>query len=174
MKNTIEVEIKAKIENLKSIEDKLTLLNAIFKEEIVEEDHYFQHPCRNYSKTDEALRIRISKNKYFLTYKGPKIDKDTKSRAEIEISIEDPESCQMLLERLGFKDVGSVFKKRRTYLFQGCSIMLDSVQNLGEFIEIECFGDFNACKKSVFSIAKLLEIKNFERRSYIELLKQKN
>ncbi len=173
MQDSIEVEIKAKIENIKSIENQLIELKALFKEKTVEEDHYYQHPCRDFQKTDEALRIRISGDRYFVTYKGPKIDNDTKSRTELEIKIEDPESYKRLFEHLGFKEAGIVLKTRKTYTFRDCSIMLDSVNELGEFLEIECFGDFEHCKKSIFEIAALLKINKFERRSYFELIKNK-
>jgi adenylate cyclase class 2 len=173
MDDSIEVEIKAKIENIETVEKQLIGLKALFKEKTVEEDHYYQHPCRDFHMTDEALRIRISGDRCFVTYKGPKIDKDTKSRTELEIKIENPESYKRLLEHLGFKDAGTVLKTRKTYTFQDCSIMLDSVNELGNFLEIECFGDFEHCKKSIFGIAALLKIKDFERRSYFELIKNK-
>ncbi|MGC8497011.1 MAG: class IV adenylate cyclase [Thermoplasmata archaeon] len=173
MENSIEIEIKAKVESIKEIENRLTELKALFKEKTVEEDHYYQHPCRDFQRTDEALRIRISGNRYFVTYKGPKIDKDTKARAELEIKIDNPEPYKRLFEQLGFKEAGMVLKTRKTYTFRDCSIMLDSVNELGEFVEIECFGNFEECKKSIFDTAALLKINSFERRSYFELINNK-
>lgn len=173
MKDSLEVEIKAPVAKLSDIEKILVSIHAQFKEETIEEDHYYQHPCKDYQQTDEALRIRISETRGFLTYKGPKLDKDTKSRTELEIAIDDPESYKRLLEHLGFKEAGQVLKTRKTYIFQNCSIMLDSVKALGTFIEIECFGDFEVCKKSIFEVAKILKLENFERRSYFELIKDK-
>ncbi|MGC8629540.1 MAG: class IV adenylate cyclase [Thermoplasmata archaeon] len=173
MENSIEIEIKAKVESIKEIENRLTELKALFKEKTVEEDHYYQHPCRDFQRTDEALRIRISGNRYFVTYKGPKIDKDTKARAELEIKIDNPEPYNRLFEQLGFKEAGMVLKTRKTYTFRDCSIMLDSVNELGEFVEIECFGNFEECKKSIFDTAALLKINSFERRSYFELINNK-
>ena len=57
-------------------------------------DEYFQHPCRDFQKTDEALRVRTTslakdKNKFhYLTYKGVKLFEVGKTRQEIEYSID--------------------------------------------------------------------------------------
>ena len=83
----IEVEVKAKIDNFEDMEKKLENLGAIKSKKEFQEDIYFNSPIVDFAKTDEALRIRTTKENneknIFITYKGPKIDSKSKTREEI-------------------------------------------------------------------------------------------
>ena len=74
----IEVEVKAKIDNFEDMRKKLNNLGAIKTKEEFQEDIYFNSPIVDFAKTDEALRIRTTKQgnekHIFITYKGGKID----------------------------------------------------------------------------------------------------
>ena len=163
----MEVEIKSKINNVEEIERKIKELGCILLKEVLEIDEYFNHPCIDFAETDEALRIR---NDNTLTYKGPKVDKETKSREEINVRIENIENTRRLLLSLGFKPVAKVTKKRKYYKIGELTISLDKVESLGNFIEIECIGDYEYCKEKVLSFAKKLNLEEFIRKSYLELL----
>lgn len=171
-----EVEIKAPLDEIESIEKKLHDLGAIFQAKIRQSDIYFQHPNRNFAITDEALRIRETDQSAFLTYKGPKIDSTTKTREEIELEIENPKYFEEILKRLGFITVIRVNKSRKIYNLDKFTICLDSVNELGFFIEIETevlqYSDIPLAKDEAFSILKQLNIprKKLERLSYLELL----
>src|SRR3954468_21752322 len=82
-------------------------------------DRYFAHPCRDFSKTDEALRIRTVGDRSFVTFKGPKMDTGTKTRHELELPLDasdrDGAKFGELLEQLGFKPVAVVRKRRRSF-----------------------------------------------------------
>ncbi len=163
----MEVEIKAKIEDVEKIEEKIKNLNAHLVKEVVEEDIYFNHPCRDFSDTDEALRIRNDKT---LTYKGRKVDIDTKSREEITAKICNIENTIKILEKLGFHKAGEVRKRRKYYKIGKITISIDYVENLGNFIEIECIGDYEDCKEAVIGFSRILKLKNLIRSSYLEML----
>jgi len=163
----MEVEIKAKIENRDEFEEKLTSMGAEFIREVVEEDEYFNHPCRDFAATDEALRIR---NDGTLTYKGPRVDKDTKSREELNLKIGNMNEARALLISLGFKPVAKVIKRRRYYKIDNITISLDNVPELGDFVEVECIGDYEPCREEVLDMAKKLGLEEFIRKSYLELL----
>ena len=87
----IEVEVKAKIDNFEDMRKKLNDLGAIKTKEEFQEDIYFNSPIVDFAKTDEALRIRTTKQgdekHIFITYKGAKIDSESKTREEIEFGI---------------------------------------------------------------------------------------
>jgi len=143
------------------------------------EDTYYQHPCRDFSKTDEALRIRIRRFnghfEAFLTYKGPKIDEVSKTREEIEVPLSDPDAHARILERLGFKEVLVVSKVREKYYVEkGVVITLDTVEGLGTFVEIEAMVESEELvPQTVEKLRAILEelgVKRFERRSYLELI----
>ncbi|MCD6373501.1 MAG: class IV adenylate cyclase [Thermococcus sp.] len=146
------------------------------------EDTYYQHPCRDFSKTDEALRIRIRRFnghfEAFMTYKGPKVDEVSKTREEIEVPISDPDEHVMILEKLGFKEVLVVSKVREKYYVEkGIVITLDTVEGLGDFVEIEAIvEDERLVPQTVEKLKAILEelgVKRFERRSYLELMLEK-
>ncbi len=65
-------------------------------------DLYFNSPQCDFRKSDEALRIRIKEEGARLTYKGPKLDSQTKSRLELTVHIDNPEEMVQILEALGF------------------------------------------------------------------------
>ncbi|CAD5243884.1 class IV adenylate cyclase [Thermococcus camini] len=143
------------------------------------EDTYFQHPCRDFAETDEALRIRVRRFnghfEAFLTYKGPKIDSNSKTRREIEVPLSDPDKHAEILARLGFREVMTVEKVReKYYVDKGVVIALDEIDRLGKFIEIEALAESeDAVEETVKRLKEILEnlgVKHFERRSYLELL----
>lgn len=168
----LEVEVKAKIKNLDKFERKLSEINAKFLKKEIQEDVYFNHPCRDFAKTDEALRIRKIGNETFLTYKGKRLDAETKTREEIEIKCD--EEISEILTRLGFKAVTNVKKTRKEYLFENLHIYVDDVEGLGNFVEIE--GKELKDKDKIFEILRFFEIEKSETiiKSYLELLIEKN
>ena len=166
----MEVEIKVPVRNLGAIEEKIREMGASFLREVKEIDTYYNHPCRDFSVTDEAIRIR---NDGTLTYKGPKVDKMTKSREEINLKIEDIKEGDKILRVLGFKPVMKVTKIRKYYKLGEITISLDDVEALGKFVEIECIGEYKYCREKVLHLAQQLNLKKFERRSYLEMLLEK-
>jgi len=143
------------------------------------EDFYYRHPCRDFSKTDEALRIRVKRFdghfEAFMTYKGPKLDEESKTREEIEVELTEPEVHAQILKKLGFTEVLKVVKKREKYFVEkGIVITLDEIEGLGKFIEIESLVEEKAAVPALVeklrSILLSLGVGRFERRSYLELL----
>ncbi|MCX7677687.1 MAG: class IV adenylate cyclase [Spirochaetes bacterium] len=170
----LEIEIKSPIENLEELHQKLIAIGAVERERRTERDTYYAHPCRDFSKTDEALRIRTCANFASLTYKGPKIGTKSKSRFEIEIAIDNPSSMHILLQKLGFSEVLCIEKERTIYTAKSITICIDRVANLGNFVEFEKVGEKReAIENELFAFAESLGISQFERKSYLELLLQK-
>jgi adenylate cyclase class 2 len=125
-------------------------------------------------KTDEALRIREAGDEYTLTYKGPKLDKLTKTREEIEIKLDDPAPMAGVLKMLGFMEVAPVVKTRSHYTLGDYQVALDEVEGLGHFIEIEKHADSYKPEELVELLKSLgVEESKIERRSYLELLFEK-
>jgi adenylate cyclase class 2 len=179
----IEVEAKAKINSFEEIINKLKELNAKKIKTEIQEDIYFNSPINDFAKTDEALRIRKTntngKEELFITYKGPKIDKKSKTREEIEMKIEDETKCKKIFENLGFESVRIVKKTRDYYDLNEYSISLDDVEGLTPYMEIETIlkdgTDYKKAQEGLFKIFEKLGITDgFERTSYLELLENKN
>ena len=175
----IEVEVKAKIESFSEMEEKLDKIGAIKTKKEFQEDIYFNSPVVDFAQTDEALRIRTTKENddtnIFITYKGPKIDKQSKTRREIEMGIEDSQKCSGIFEAIGFKKVRAVRKNRQYYTFENFEISLDDIEGLEPYMEIEIAlsdgEDYSEAQKSIFDLFERLGIiDGFERTSYLELL----
>lgn len=166
----LEIEIKTRSEDNNRVEGLLLESGAILLNEHVQVDEYFNHPCRDFAETDEALRLRHdSAGK--ITYKGPKIDRFTKTREEIEMEIDDLDKMSSILLRLGFRSVAKVKKMRKEYALDGVTVSLDTVDGLGDFVELEVMGeDADDGRSKVEEMRDRLGLVGSERRSYLEML----
>lgn len=170
----LEIEVKAPCDDLKRIEERLKELGARFKKEVVQSDAYLSHPSRDFGVTDEALRIRREGEEYTLYYKGPKLDKETKTREEIGSPVPGPDSLKEILQRLGFGIVAEVEKRRRIYMLQDVEVSLDDVNGLGGFVELEVQDrELEEGKAMIRALMKELGLEKTERSSYLELLLEK-
>ena len=82
----LEVEAKFPLPTPTDIEARLFALGAIQVADHAEVDHYLNAPDRDYSRTDEALRLRRIGEENFVTYKGPRRDATSKTRTEVEVA----------------------------------------------------------------------------------------
>ena len=177
----IEVEVKAKINSFEEMREKLNKINAIKVKTEHQEDRYYNSPVKDFAQTDEALRIRETKSEdkhdLFITYKGPKIDKKSKTREEYEMKIEDAEKCKNIFESLGFNEVRTVIKNRDYYKYENFEISLDDVEGLEPYMEIEISlddgSDYSKAQEDIFKLFEKLGVTDgFERTSYLELLEE--
>lgn len=136
--DSLEVEVKLRVrggsENLAKL---LSSLGYTAVSDEVQRDTYFSHPCYDFSKRDEALRLRVSNGRAVLCYKGPRQPSRVKKRLEIEVVVSDVLSIAKMLEALGFKELACVEKRRRVFKKENTTVALDEVKGLGLFIEIE-------------------------------------
>jgi len=166
----LEIEIKAYCDDHTHIKSELIDRGAHYLGKITERDVYLSHPSRDFKSTDEALRIRQADGKAILTYKGPRIGSISKTRIEREVQVSDYGSLLAVLEYLGFSKAGSVVKVREKYGLNGIEITLDTVEELGTFVELEKRGaDREPVERELFRLAGELGLNRFERRSYLEL-----
>jgi adenylate cyclase, class 2 len=176
-----EVEQKFPLRNVAEVEQKLGELGATAHGAVKQSDRYYAHPSRDFSATDEALRIRRVGDLNFITYKGPKVDQTTKTRRELEIRLppgsEGDVGFSTLLEAVGFRPVADVKKVRRRldvpWRGRHVEAALDQVDEVGTFLELELRADesgLDAARELVTSLAKELGLSTSERRSYLELL----
>lgn len=170
----IEVEVKARAK--KDTQEKVAALGAKPLKEENHHDLYFNSPLRDFKVSDEALRIRIKEEGARLTYKGPKLDRETKSRLEWTVRIDDPLQMEQILLALGFELSAEVRKRRTKYSFEDIVIALDEVEGLGSFLEAEAVGDdanWEMQRERVLSILTRLGLDEPIRSSYLELLEEK-
>ena len=164
----IEVEVKAKINSFKQMEDKLDELGAVKSKEEFQEDIYFASPIVDFGQTDEALRIRTTNNNTFITYKGPKLNDKAKTRKEVEMTIENADKAKDIFEEVGFKAARVVRKNRQYYTYRNFEISLDDVEGLPPYMEIEIAldddEDYSNAQDKIFELFAQLGITDgFER-----------
>jgi adenylate cyclase class 2 len=177
----LEIEMKFPVADFAGLLQRLAGMPAEAAAPLQEADHYFNAPDRDFAKTDEALRVRRVGEKNFVTYKGPRIDTQTKTRKEIEVPIGDgtvhAEAFCDVLVHLGYRPVAVVRKRRRIYRLGRdgfpLEICLDEVEQVGRFAELEivaCEDKLDAARATLMDVAKELGLSQSERRSYLELL----
>lgn len=181
----LEVECKFRVADLAPVVRQLEQLGARFGETHEQVDRYYAHPARDFAQTDEALRMRLSEGRWCVTYKGPKLDRQTKTRREIELPLAggDAGAAQFaeLLAALGFRPVLEVRKQRREahvrWQEADVTAALDEVAGVGKFVELEIVSheaELDANRARIMSLAAHLGLTEAERRSYLELLLDAN
>ncbi len=191
----IEVEQKYRVASHKPTVAALGAWDVALGTPVEQVDTYYRHPQRDFAQTDEALRLRTVGEQNFMTYKGPKLDAETKTRREEEVRLADgPEarkSSEEILSQLGFEPVATVTKHRIACHFNrdgfDVEVALDQVEEVGTFVEIEVgihvsreaqrsaderVADerVESAKQVLADLANEMGLSEVERRSYLELL----
>ena len=186
MSEFFEVEVKVAIEDINEMRQRLIDSGAKVLNSEVQIDMYYDHPCRTFVKTDEAVRIRtrspldeqglatsFAPNE--LTYKGPKLDETTKTRVEYSVGIDDTDQLNSILESLSFKPIAKVTKKRTFFEHRNITISIDDVEDVGIFLELESIAhekdEMDSAKRVIFEILEELGIDAEQtiRDSYLEM-----
>ncbi|MFC7186535.1 class IV adenylate cyclase [Halorubrum yunnanense] len=152
-----EVEIKVPAD-VDAVRDRLRRAGAERVDARRQRDAYYDAPHRDFAETDEALRMRhetplpggsgatdaaggepgsSGSETTKITYKGPLLDEESKTRAEHETEVADSEAAAGVLSGLGFEPAATVEKRREFWAYDGFTVTLDAVDGLGEFVEIE-------------------------------------
>lgn len=199
---TYEVEYKFEIN--KDISEKIinNFKNNLPQTIIEQIDTYYDFKEKALLRNaDKALRIRKSfKNikdeltipEVEITFKEPKFRKNSKTRNEINLTIQDYNGFHTLFSELTLLPIKTIKKSRMTYKDylddknMEINVSLDTIEDLGYFIELESF------TKEINKISKIEEkilsywtrkLKGFNvkdqkpylsiRESYLELLSKK-
>ena len=175
-----EVEVKVEADH-EAVEERLAALGARREASVVQRDTYYAAPHREFAETDEALRIRRVSRKddgeefARVTYKGPLVEAESKTREEHEVGVADDETMAEVLSALGFTPVETVEKERDRYTLSGYTITVDSVAGVGDFVEVETEAgedDIERAREGVYDVLRRLDLDPEAgiRTSYLELL----
>jgi adenylate cyclase class 2 len=181
------VEVKVPLLDEKSIEKILVDAGGQRLNSETQTDMYFDHPCRSFSQTDEAIRLRSrtplddvpgSSSKYAqieLTYKGPKVDGKTKTRLEFTSGVRDFEAVAEILHHTGFKHVATIRKRRVFFDIEGITASIDDVEGIGLFLELEAIAKgeekMQAARTKLLSLVERFgfDPQKMVRDSYLEI-----
>lgn len=142
-----EVELKVRADHDR-VRERLAAVGATDTGRVRQVDTYYDAPHRDFATTDEALRLRrqtaipadgdgSGETTTKLTYKGPLVEAESKTRREHETVVADDAAAEGILSGLGFEPAATVEKDRRVHEFEGYTVTLDRVDGLGEFVEVE-------------------------------------
>ncbi|GAB3317900.1 class IV adenylate cyclase [Haloplanus rallus] len=135
-----EVELKVRASH-EAVRERLSALGAERVGRVRQVDTYYDAPHRDFAETDEALRIRREEaddgSTTRITYKGPLVEAASKTRREVETGVDDADRLDEILGALGFSPAAVVEKDRERYALDGYTVTLDTVGDLGEFVEID-------------------------------------
>lgn len=180
-KGDIETEIRVKLTE-KEYKDLIIQLeyNSVFIKEIKQEDMYYEPSYRKFTLQDpinEWLRIGKRGNKVILNYKNWH---ENKYCDEYEVELDDAKNMDKILQILGLNQIAVVNKKRKVFLYkEKYEFSLDSVENLGYFVEIEIKKyDQDALEEyeNLLRLAKEfhLNLDNIDKRGYPYYFIEKN
>ncbi|HUH79012.1 MAG TPA: class IV adenylate cyclase [Methanoregula sp.] len=138
----LEIELKVSVPSLGPVRGRLAELGAEPSGRVREHDIYYNAPHRDFAKTDEAIRVRYTNNHAVVTYKGAKVKgSGLKAREELNTAVESGDVFEKMLVRLGFVRTAEVNKWRENFRYAGASVSLDTVEELGTFVEVEIMAE---------------------------------
>jgi len=182
----IEIEIKVKVDNLAEIKKKVSKVGKLVKA-IKQTDDYYVPTHRDFfakkPHPTEYLRIRTNPDKIVFEYDlsiNKREDGDHDYAEEYETEILNKEELEKILGFMDFKRVVTIEKSREYWMCGDIEVALDSVKDLGSYIEAEAKGDFRDNKEAKKECIKFLEnlgIKDVQntqiKKGYPELLFEK-
>lgn len=128
----IEIEKKFRIQDSDRAKKEINALGAQFKDERRDVDVYYVVP-QDVPNT-RYLRVRTKQGKSTLAFHEVVDDLHTK---EWETDVADGKMAEQILGKLGFSVDVTVCKTRQRYKLGESEILVDFVEGLGSFVEIE-------------------------------------
>ncbi len=171
-----EVEVKLFVKDFDAIAEKIVKQGGkLSGERVYERNIRYEDPASSLTPAARVLRLRQD-TRARLTYKEPNDDSSdgsgkVSSRTELEVTVSDFETTDLILKKLGFVPSWLYEKYRTTYDFMDCEVTLDEMP-FGHFVEVE--GEAEDIERALSALG--LEDHPRIMRSYSELfisLKQK-
>jgi len=137
-----EVELKAVVDDLAERRRKIEAAGAALSFEGKISDRRYDFPSRELSARDEVLRTRRYQSsaspKTFLDWKGPTEVRDVyKIREEITTPVEDFDSLEKIIEKLGLQLTWEIDRDIAQYQFGGATIRFESYPRMDVLVEVE-------------------------------------
>jgi predicted adenylyl cyclase CyaB len=137
-----EVELKAVVEDLAGTRKRLEKAGAKLVFEGSLSDRRYDVESRELSERDEILRVRRyqspDSSKTYLDWKGPTEIRDVyKIREEISTLVEDFDSLEQIMARLGFIVAMEIDREVAQYELGGATIRFETYPRMDVLVEVE-------------------------------------
>lgn len=145
------IELEVLVEILDTYEKAISVLSKYehIKDSIIVDEYYYD-PLRQNLKPNssgkifECLRIRNCKNESKLTYKQDVYSNGVWQYSnENELAIEDASLMKEIFKCLGLKELLTISNYRKYYKYGNYEIVLENVEELGVFLEVEYKGELS-------------------------------
>lgn len=182
-----EVEAKFFLKNKQQVLDRICQLHLEHNvENEKQKDSYYIPAHRDFLESEiisEWLRIRETEKECTLNYKqwvpiGAKIQNQCN---EFETVVGDEFALKKIFELLDFKEIVSVQKVRNSWIFDDVEIIVDEVERLGTFIELEVLHrveeeQIPVMQEHFYMVLQTVgaEVGERDRRGYPYMLLEKN
>jgi adenylate cyclase class 2 len=104
------------------------------------DDRLFDTVTLDLRRAGKGLRVRRDADHAFLTFKGPVHASPVKAREELETTVGDASTAEVILRALGFRQVFRSQKYREEYAVGQAHVAIDDTP-VGVFVEIEAAPD---------------------------------
>jgi len=137
-----EVELKAVVDNLAERRKLIEKAGALLSFECKMSDRRYDLATRQLSARDEVLRVRRyqsrGQTKTFLDWKGPTELRDVyKVREEVTTPVEDFDSLEEILLRLGFELIWEIDRDIAQYQLGGATVRFEMYARMDVLVEVE-------------------------------------
>jgi len=172
----MEVEVKARLEDLEGIKKKLVAMGVVFNGSVTQKDKYFRKKGfekRPQGPGDFIARIRVAEGETTICTKT--LTDVLGAWIENETEIKSPEEMEKILLTFGFINVFNVNKSRESGSFRDFEVLLDDVKELGKFIEVSLISEEKEkTRERIISFLRELGIPEdrIEKRGYGELISE--
>jgi len=182
----LEVEVKAKIDNVPALRKKIKKIAKFDKKESRADDYFaLKRKFRKHAYPKKAFRIRTTKKDSKITFKKWRLkhwDRQIVVKEEFEFEIKDPANFLALMQDLGFVQWVKKFKTTESYKYKkdkNIIIEINHVRHLGYFLEMEYLAhpkDMKKAKRKIKAVLKELGIKQkqIDNTGYTKMLWKKN
>ena len=133
----VEIEVKFHLADANWVRDRILAIGASACGRIFETNIRFEDAAK--SLKDRGMLLRLRKDdRVRLTLKSPAadVDKDFKIHSELEVQVDDLDTCHAIMEGLGFHPEQTYEKWRETFILDQTGFCLDTMP-YGTFLEIE-------------------------------------
>ena len=159
----IETEVKYKINNSEKIKKELINLGFSYLKKKYQEDYYYSPPHKSFAGTRKYyLRLRKNSGKSVFAYH---VVQDNLQTKEQEVEVDDFDQMNIILKMLDFKIDCIVKKNRSVFSKNDVEVVIDHVEDLGSFIEIEYSGEIN--KKIIEDMDSLAAALNLKKENLV-------
>lgn len=162
-----EIEVKARLTNREDVTNKLKSLGCVFEDIKKQKDVVYVEKVgdiQTFLSNKFFLRIREGGDKIIFTLKAN--GGNNLSKIEHEVLVDSESEIKNILEVMGFVPAVTVIKTRDITHYNKFEICVDSVMDLGDFIEVESItdeGNPESIQEEMFSFLESLGVQREDR-----------